>query len=97
MVDAAHPIHVVKRRGKRPSEPFHDHKLRSSIYAACLSVQTPDGEAASIANTVCDEVTGWCETKPEVTSHDLRRVAAKYLQRHQPDAAYLYEQQPAII
>jgi transcriptional regulator NrdR family protein len=89
-------IDVVKS-GKRPTESFQRDKLHSSIVAACLSVQTPIRQAELIAETVCNSVQGWLETRPEVRSDDLRRVAVRHLTIHHPDAAYLYEQHKVIL
>lgn len=85
-------VDIVKRGGQRDSERFMQEKLHASIVAACLSVRTPVGQAESIAHAVTETVLQWLEDKPEVTSHDLRRVAAKHLRAHHPDAGYLYEQ-----
>jgi len=85
-------IDIVKRNGKRPTESFDEEKLKASIEAACLSAGAATGHAESIARAVVKEVNNWLSTRPEVTSHDLRRTAAKTLKNHHPDAAYLYEQ-----
>lgn len=90
-------IDIVKRAGHRPSEAFDPNKLHASIYAALLSVRCPDGEADMTARTVTDAVIVWLTTKPEVTSHDLRRVASRHLSTYHPDAAYFYEQHRTII
>lgn len=90
-------IDVVKRSGKRPSEPFNRDKLHHSIRAACLSVRSPEGQAELTASTVCDIVITWCDTKPEVTSNDLRRKAADALHILHPEAAYLYKQHRLVI
>lgn len=90
-------IDIVKRAGHRPSERFDPAKLHSSIHAALLSVRSPEGEADMTANAVTDAVILWLETKPEVTSHDLRRVASGHLKKYHPEAAYLYEQHRTII
>jgi len=90
-------IDIVKREGRRPSESFQRDKLHASIYAACLSVRAHEGEAKKIADTITDLVITWCNTKPEVTSSDLRRVAARHLQSYHPDAAYVYEQHKLIL
>jgi transcriptional regulator NrdR family protein len=90
-------IDIVKREGQRPSENFSSEKLHASIVAACLSVRTPAGQAETIAKAVSVSVMTWLETKPEVTSQDVRRIAAKHLRTHQPDAAYIYEQHRITI
>lgn len=88
---------VIKSDGKRPSENFSKEKLRASILSACLSVRTPVGQAEATAHAVADSVIAWLSTKPEVTSQDLRRIAAKQLYPHNPDAAYIYEQHRITI
>ncbi len=90
-------IDVVKRRGKRPTERFDGKKLYRSIHAACLSVKTPLGHADDTASKVCDYVIAWCDNKPEVTSNDIRRQAAKALERFHPDAAYIYQNHNVIM
>ena len=90
-------VDIVKRGGRRPSEPFTRPKLHASVMAACLSVRSPDGVAETTANTVCDAVIIWLETKPEVTSADLRRKATETLHRHHPEAAYLYKHHRLVI
>lgn len=89
-------VDVVKR-GNRPSELFQRDKLHSSIVAACLSVQTPIRQAELIAERVCENVTGWLETRPEVRSDDVRRITVRHLTVHHPDAAYIYEQHKLIL
>lgn len=90
-------IDIIKRDGKRPSESFQREKLHASIRAACLSVRSPDGEAETTANNVCDAVILWLETKPEVTSNDLRRKATETLHQHHPEAAYLYKHHRLVM
>lgn len=83
--------HVVKNTHNRHPEPFERQKLHTSIVAACLSSGTPTGHAESIARRVVEEVLVWLESRPEVTSNDLRRVASQALRTYHPDASYLYE------
>lgn len=90
-------IDVVKRSGKRPTEAFDAEKLRSSVYAACLSVRAPEGEAESTAKHVTNAVIVWLNTKPTVTSHDIRQAASAHLHRYHPEAAYLYKRHRIII
>lgn len=90
-------IDIVKRGGVRTSEPFSHSKLHDSVIAACLSVRTPEGEAFHIAQRVVHAVADWCQTKPEVTSHDLRRITASHLSIFHPEAAYLYTHHQLII
>lgn len=83
--------YVVKNGARRHPELFDPQKLHKSIVSACLSTSIPTGHAESIARRVVNEVITWLESRPEVTSDDIRRVAAKNLKTHHPDASYLYE------
>jgi transcriptional regulator NrdR family protein len=94
---AARVIDIVKQGGKRRTERFDQDKLRASVVAACLSVRSPHGEAETAASTVCNVVLAWLEDKPEVTSGDIRRVAAAHLHRLHPEAAYLYKHHRLVL
>ncbi|HEY8886753.1 MAG TPA: ATP cone domain-containing protein [Candidatus Microsaccharimonas sp.] len=83
---------IIKRKGQRPTETFNRDKLHQSIVAASLSARAPEGQADTIAYAVTNYVLEWLESRPEVTSHDIRLVATRHLRAHHPDAAYLYEQ-----
>jgi hypothetical protein len=89
--------HIVKHRGKRPTEAFKRSKLHASILAACLSVRMPEGYAETTATAVCDTVVDWLSSRPEVTSEDLRRKAADALTAFHPDAAHLYKHHHLVI
>lgn len=90
-------IDVVKRRGRRTTERFSRDKLHASVQAACLSVRSPHGMAESAADSVCTVVISWCKNRPEVTSDDLRRVAATHLHSIHPEAAYLYKHHRLVL
>jgi hypothetical protein len=82
--------HIVKR-SPNYTEPYDERKLYASVYAACLCVRTPAGEAELTAERVCLEVAPWVASKAEVTSKDIRHKAAIALKIYNPDAAYMYE------
>lgn len=88
---------IIKRKGQRPAETFSKQKLHQSIVAATLSARAPEGQADNIADAVTRYVLEWLESRPEVTSHDIRLVATRHLRAHHPDAAYLYEQHSNIL
>lgn len=90
-------IRIVKRGGERPTESFMLEKLHASIQAACLSVRSLEGEADLIAHRVSQAVADWCEEKTEVTSNDIRRVAAGLLESMHPEAAYLYKHHRLVL
>lgn len=90
-------VQIVKRGGQRGHETFSREKLHRSIVAACLSVRSSEGSAKTAANAVCMAMEKWLGERPEVTSDDLRRVAARTLKIHNPEAAYYYSQHKHIV
>lgn len=90
-------VTIIKRAGQRGSEPFREHKLHTSIVAACLSVRSPEGEAEKIASNVTLHVIDWLKQKPEVTSEDIRRKASEALHTLHPEAAYLYKHHELVL
>lgn len=90
-------VSVIKQRGQRPSEQFSDSKLKSSIESACLSVNLSEGVASDTANHVCQAVEAWLQSKHEVTSDDIRRVATQALTVISPEASYLYKHHHKIL
>ena len=80
---------IVKQR--KNTEPYDAIKLMRSIYAACLAVRTPAGEAEITAKRIATEIEAWMQKKSEVTSHDIRVRAAEYLEKYNPHAAYTYK------
>lgn len=95
------PINVQKRKSRKRLqsrvEPFSREKLHTSITIACISSGAPTGQAEAIAKKVTNEVLAWLEKRPEVTSADIRRIAAQRLKTHHPDASYLYENHRSIL
>ena len=87
--------HIVKRTPNY-TEPYDERKLYASVYAACLCVRTPAGEAELTAERICRDVGPWIAAKTEVTSHDIRLKAAQALKVYNPDAAYMYERHRII-
>lgn len=83
--------YVIKHTTKE-SQAFDRQKLHASLVKACLSVQTPIGEAVMTAEKVCNAVIAWLEHREEVTSADIRRKSAEALHTYNHDAAELYEQ-----
>lgn len=77
-------------KAKKFTEGYNREKLQKSIHAACLSVRELAGSAELTSHHVCSHVENWLNQKYEVTSADIRRVAASVLQKYNPDAAYVY-------
>ena len=88
--------HIIKH-GPREYENYSREKLYKSIVAICRSVRTSEGSAETAATAVCSTVDAWLKQRPEVTSDDIRRVAGKALESHNPDAAYYYTQHKHIM
>lgn len=88
---------AIIKRGSREHESFSRDKLHQSITAACLSVRASEGSAKTAATAVCDAVETWLHERPEVTSDDIRRTAAKTLKNHNPEAAYFYTHHKHIV
>lgn len=97
MDQGGHGTHVVKNSHYRHPEPFDRDKLHKSVVAACLASGSPSGHAESLARRVTDQVEVWLESRPEVTSNDIRRVASQYLKTYHPDASFLYEHHRATL
>jgi transcriptional regulator NrdR family protein len=83
-------IIIVKRHPNHP-EPYDERKLYASIYASCLSVRAPVGEAELTAERVCKDLLPWIQKKSEITSKDIRAHASSHLTVYNPHAAYMYK------
>jgi transcriptional regulator NrdR family protein len=83
-------VFIVKRSPGH-NEPYDERKLYASIYASCLGVRTPQGEAELTAERICKDILPWLEKKSEVTSADIRRKAAEHFTIYNPSAAYMYK------
>lgn len=82
------PNRIVKRA--KHTEHYQRDKLHASVHAVCLSVRELAGSAELTATHVCNHVEEWLEDKVEVTSADIRRMAALSLKIYNPHAASLY-------
>jgi len=82
---------TIVKRNTGHTEPYDERKLYASIYASCLSVRTPTGEAELTAEHVLRDIKPWLDKKLEVTSGDIRTHAANHLSVYNPHAAYMYK------
>lgn len=82
---------------RRHSQPFDAVLLHESLVRACLMVEAHDGEAHSTAERVVRSVIDWLAPKTEVTSRDIRRVAADRLATYHPEAAYMYQTMEMMV
>lgn len=83
------PTTIVKRSPGH-SEPYDERKLYASVYASCLSVRTPAGEAELTAAKICQDLLPWLTSKQEITSLDIRTHTYEHFKIYNPDAAYMY-------
>jgi len=81
--------HIVKRAGH--TEKYDERKLYASVYASCLAVKVPIGEAELVADKVVKEVEDCLKDKYELTSGDIFRRCYQHFQVYNPDAAYMYK------
>ena len=88
--------YVINRQTKQ-SERFDPLILHESLFSACMTVSAYEGEAHSTAERVCKNVIDWLAPKTEVTSSDIRRVAAQHLSTYQPEAAYMYQTMEMMV
>ncbi len=88
---------IVHKQHKKKPEPFNPIKLKNTIYAACLNVREPEKSARQTAEQVTHEIKQWLQTKPEVTSLDLKDKVVHLLGQYHPEAAYIYEQYNVTI
>jgi transcriptional regulator NrdR family protein len=82
---------TIVKRSPNHTEPYDERKLYASIYASCLSVRTPTGEAELTSEHVCRDIKPWLGEKSEVTSSDIRTHAAHHLAVYNPHAAYMFK------
>ena len=90
-------ILVIKHGGKRKSEAFDRQKLLKSIEAAASSVSLTNGVANDIADKATASVETWLADKTEVTSDDIRRIAARIVTKFSAEAGYLYQNQKEVL
>lgn len=89
---------IIREDGdRRVREKFDRAKLASSIETACHSVGLATGLASDTANHVADTVCLWLADRPEVSSHDIRRIATQSLTIVSPEAAYLYKHHHTML
>lgn len=89
-------ITIVKRtRGQ--SETYDNRKLYTSVRASCLAANAPIGSAEIAADHVLRNVERWLSRKFEVTSDDIRRIAAGHLRVYHPEASFMYAHSRSLL
>ena len=82
--------HIVKRR-KGHKEPYDNHKVYASCYAACVNVHIPKEKAEAICHKVTIAIDTWIMGKNTVSSEEIFRKIIKELKKHSMDASFMYE------
>ena len=80
---------IVKRAGHE--ETFDERKLYASVYAACLSAHVEDKKAEKIADKVAKAVKKRVTTKVCVDSSQIHKQAFAALNKHDKNAAFMYD------
>ena len=82
-------LQIVKRKGH--TELYDERKVYGSCFFACRNAHLSEQEAEEICNKVAAQITKWVKKKKLVTSDDIFRVLISELNKHNEDAAFLYE------
>lgn len=82
-----HP-HIVKRKGHQ--EPYDNHKVYASCYAACLNAHIPKERAESICNSVMAEMDSWIAGKDEASSQQIFEETTRVMEKFDKDASFMY-------
>lgn len=91
------PVTVVETPPAAANPGIRPAKLHESIRLACLTVRSAEETPSLPPRQPCAAVLSWLGTRREVTSADIRRVAARTLQIHNPDAAYYYTRHKHVL
>lgn len=83
-----HP-HIVKRKGH--TEPYDNHKVYGSCYAACLNAHCAKEEAKGLCEKVTQKLDRWIDEKKEVGSGEIFRETARAIRELNQKAAFMYE------
>lgn len=83
-----HP-HIVKR--KEHEEPYDNHKVYASCYAACLNASLSRKEAETICAEVMADLDRWIEGKDMVRSKEIFKEITQSIHRRNKEAAFMYK------
>jgi len=83
-------IHIVKRE-KGHQEPYDNHKVYASCYAACLNAECEKREAEGICGKVMNDVDRFVAEKNTITSQQIFEEITRAMKRYHKDAAFMYE------
>ena len=82
-------LHIVKRKGH--TELYDERKVYGSCFFACRNAHLSEQESEQICNKVAAQITKWIKKRKLVSSDDIFRALINELNKHNEDAAFLYE------
>ena len=83
-------IHIVKRR-KGHGEPYDNHKVYASCYAACLNANCTKEKAEQVCDKVMHNIDRLVEGRRSITSQDIFEEIAHAMKSYHKEAAFMYE------
>ena len=83
-----HP-HIVKRRGHK--EPYDNHKVYASCYAASLNAHIPKERAEEMCDSIMKKIDEWIAGKESVNSQNIFEEVTRIMEEHNSDAAFMYK------
>ncbi|MDR0398091.1 MAG: hypothetical protein LBH36_02845 [Candidatus Nomurabacteria bacterium] len=88
---------TIVHHNHKKRDLFKPERLLNSLVTCALANRWPEGKASDTMTHVVRDVEKWLEKRALVTSKDIRRVAAKSLERFDKDLAESYAMGDKII
>ena len=82
-------LHIVKRKGHK--EMYDERKVYGSCYFACRNAHLSEQESEKISGNVAKMITKWIMKRKMVTSDEIFKNTIYQLNKHNEDAAFMYE------
>lgn len=81
--------HIVKRKGHQ--EPYDNHKVYASCYAACLNAGLLKESAETVCSDVMRQLDQWVGEKESVRSDEIFDAVAGAMEPLSDKAAFMYK------
>ncbi len=82
--------HIVKRRGGH-REPYDNHKVYASCYAASLNANIPKEKAEALCEKITAEIDAWIFGKDALTSQEIFEEVIRVMEKYNKNAAFMYK------
>ena len=82
--------HIVKRGGGH-KEPYDNHKVYASCYAAFIDAGVSKVEAETLCEKITAHIDVWVKDKDVVTSQEIFEEITHEMEVYNKDAAFLYK------